>query len=250
MKIFTRPFLFVLAALWAVGASAQTADEIIEKHLTAIGGRAALSKLQTRVATGTIAISAQGADLAGPITLYNKAPNKARRYFTLDLSQFGAGEMVVDLRCDGKTAFQSNNLQGDRELTGRQLQDMLNGTFPTPLLAYKEAGAKAELTGKEKVEARDAFVVLFTPKAGSPSKLFFDAETYLLLRTVVRADVPEAGGELESTTDVSDYRQVDGIKVPFVIKVVNSLQAITMTLAKVEHNTPIEDAMFARPPVK
>jgi hypothetical protein len=36
-------------------AAAQTADEIVEKHLAAIGGRAALSKLTSRMMAGTIA---------------------------------------------------------------------------------------------------------------------------------------------------------------------------------------------------
>lgn len=242
--------LTLIGALWAVQAQGQTADEVVEKNLAAMGGRGALAKLESRIATGSVAISTEGADLAGPLEIYLKAPNKSRTLIRLDLSQFGAAEMVIDQRCDGKTAVASNSLQGDREITGNQLQNMLNASFPTPLLKYKEAGAKVELVGKEKVGSREAYLLLYTPKTGSGSRLFVDAETWLLLRAVVKVESPELGGEVEQTSDMSDYRDVDGVKVPFAVAVVNPAQRITITLTKVEHNKPIDETMFSRPAVK
>jgi outer membrane lipoprotein-sorting protein len=251
MKSLARVSLFaVCAAVWAAQVQAQTADEVIEKHLAAMGGRAALAKLESRIATGSIAISTQGADLAGPLEIDLKAPNKSRTLITLDLSQYGGAQMVIDQRCDGKTAYASNSVQGDREITGNQLQNMLNASFPTPLLKYKEAGAKVELAGKDKVGNRPVFVLLYTPKAGSASRQFIDAETYQVVRTIVTVDMAELGGEVEQTTDFSDYRDVDGVKVPFSVKVTNSAQTITITLTKVEQNKPIDDAMFSRPAVR
>ncbi len=235
------------AALLAIQAQAQTADDIIEKHLAAVGGRAALAKLQTRTSSGTVTVSTQGAELAGTVDVYLKAPNKSRSYIKIDMSQFGAGEMVVDQRCDGQAAFVSNSIQGDQELTGDQLQGMLNQTFPSSLLNYKDAGAKLELQGKDKVGTRDAFVILYTPKAGTPAKQYYDAENYMLLRSVSKMNVPELGGEVEQTTDVSDYRDVDGIKLPFKTTVVSSMQTISITLNKIEHNKPIDDTMFSKP---
>ena len=242
--------LAALGVLLVVPVQAQTADEVIEKHLAALGGRQALGKLQSRVSTGTITVSVQGTEISGPIESYAKAPNKSRTYFRLDLSQFGGAEMVVDQRCDGKTGFAGNSVQGDREITGNRLQTMLNASFPTPLLNYKEAGAKVELVGKDKVVARDAYVVRYIPKAGWIVTQSFDAETYLLLRMVLKVDAPEAGGEIEETVDPSDYREVDGVKVPFTVKVVNPMQSLTITFTKVEHNKPIDEAMFSKPAAK
>jgi len=237
--------------LCAGQAQAQTGDEIIEKHLAAIGGRAALAKLESRIARGTMSVSVQGIDIAGPVEIYAKAPNKSRTYSRFDLSQMGAGEVVVDQRCDGKTAFVSNTMQGDKELSGSQLQSMLNSSvFPTQLLSYKEAGAKAELTGKEKVGDRTAYVVLYTPKAGLPSKQYFDTETYQILRIVAKMDIPELGGETEQVVDFSDYRDVDGVKISFKQALVNSMQTVAITLQSVEHNKPIDDAMFSKPVAK
>jgi hypothetical protein len=235
---------------WAPGALAQTADEVVEKHLAAMGGRAALSKLTSQVATGTVVVSAQGADIPGTIVITRKAPNKGRTQIALDLSALGGSEMIIDQRCDGKTAFASNSMQGDREITGDQLQLMLNASYPTPLLTYKEAGATLELQGKDQVAGRAAFVLQYTPKAGPASRMFFDAETYMLVKSVTKLNAPEAGGVIEQTSEVGDYREVSGLKVPFSITNTSPTQAVAITLTKVEVNPALDEAIFSRPGVK
>jgi hypothetical protein len=245
-----RLAMAVAVVFAASAASAQTADELIEKHLGAMGGRDALKKVTSQAAFGTISVSVQGADIGGPIEIYHKTPNKSRTYFRLDLSAMGAGEMAVDQRCDGKTAVAMNSMQGDREITGGQLQNLLNQRFPTPLLDYKEAGAKVELAGKEKLNGRDVFVLVYTPKAGPAARQYFDAETFLISRVVAKVDAPELGGEVEQTVDTSDYRAVDGIKVPFSIHIQNSAQTVGIALTKVEMNKAVDEAMFSKPAVK
>ena len=154
--------------------------------------------------------------------------------------------MIIDRRCDGKTAFESNSMTGDREITGNQLDNMLNASFPSPFLSYKEAGGKVEVAGKEKLGDRDAVVLVYTPKTGSVARLYFDAQTWLLIRSVGKVNVPEAGGDIEQTTDPSDYRDVDGVKVPFTLVMTSPVQSVTIRLQKVEHNKPIDDALFGR----
>jgi len=243
-----RPFaVVVVGLLWASTAQAQTADEVVEKHLAAIGGRAVLAKAVSQVATGAAVVSTQGIDISGPVEIYRKAPNKSRSFVRLDLSAVGGTEVTVDQRCDGKTGFVSNSMQGDRDVTGEQLQAMLNNTFPSSLLNYKEAGGKIELVGRDKVGDRAVHVLLYTPKAGPASRMFIDAETYDVLRTVTKLNIPEAGGEVEQTIDVGDFRTVGGIRLPFRVTTVNATQTVSITLAKIEINAAVDDAMFARP---
>ena len=59
-------------------ARAQSADEIIEKHIAAVGGRPALEKITSRRLTGTVTLSIQGNDVSGPYEAYAKPPNKSR----------------------------------------------------------------------------------------------------------------------------------------------------------------------------
>lgn len=229
----------------AAPAFAQTADEIVERHLAALGGRAVLSKATTQVATGTITVSTQMGNISGALEISRKAPNKARSVMVLDLSALGGSEMVIDQRCDGVKAWVSNSLQGDREITGNQLQGMLNATFPTSLLTYKEDGGKVELTGKDKVGDRAVHVLVYTPKAGTAARFFVDAETFQLIRSITTVESPETG-PIEQTTDTSDYRAVDGIQVPFAVNVTSSVQTIGIVLTKVEINKPLDDAIFTR----
>ena len=228
-------------------ALAQTADEVIEKHLAAIGGRAALNKLTSRTASGAITLSTPAGDISGSIEVYAKAPNKARSVIKVDLSSFGAGELVVDQRFDGVTGYVLDTLNGNRDITGNQLDNMRNALFPTPLLTYKENGAKAELAGKDKLGDRDVYVLQLTPKTGSASKQFFDAETYMLLKTMSTVNVPQLGRDVEQVVEFSDYRASDGVKMAYTLKASNPVQTFTVTITTVEHNTDIDDTSFAKP---
>jgi outer membrane lipoprotein-sorting protein len=247
-----RPVLFstllvsslLMPAIARTSAQA-TADEVIEKHLAAIGGREALAKLTSRRATGTVSIGTPNGDLGGPIELLAKAPNKVLVYISLDLSAMGMNDkMIIEQKFNGTAGWMLNSLQGDQEITGNQLDNMKNNFFPTPLLNYKANGAKVELQPREDVNGKSMFVLLMTPKTGSPTKLYFDPDTYYLMRTKASVTSPEMG-TLEQQGDQSDYRTVDGIKVPFTVVNSNAMQSITIKLQKVEHNVAIDDAVFA-----
>src|SRR6267154_739013 len=79
------------------------------------------------------AASAQTAD-----EIVGQAPNKSRTLIKLDLSAFGAGQMVFDQRFDGTSGYVLDSLQGNRDMTGDQLEAMRNSSFPSPYLNYKE----------------------------------------------------------------------------------------------------------------
>lgn len=251
MKRVFLPILlsFLVAPALTGVASAQTADQIIEKHLAALGGREALGKLTSRRSTGTITITTPNGNLLGPCEIDAKAPNKSRAYMQLDASALGIPDkLVVEQKFDGVVGWSLNSLQGDAEITGSRLQNLGNNVFPSPLLNYKTAGTTVELLPKQQIGGKDALVIRATPKAGSAVVLFFDAETYLLVRTVTTFNDAQMGGEVEQTAELSDYRVVDGVKVPFHI--VNSsatptgTQTGTITLTKVEHNVTLDDALF------
>lgn len=223
----------------------QTADEVVEKHLAAAGGRDALGKLTSRKAIGTVMVTTPTGDISGPIEIYAKAPNKTRAVMQLDLSALGVSEkMVLEQKFDGAAGWTLNSLQGNTEIVGNQLQNMKNNVFPSPLLSYKAAGTKIELLPKEQVAGKDTIVLLMTPKAGSTARIFLDAQTYLIVRAIAKVSSPELG-EFEQLNEPSDYRTVDGVKVPFVVKNSNPHQSVTIKLDKVEHNVPIDDAMFS-----
>ncbi len=242
-----RIALTALLVVSSAAAYAQTADEVIEKHLAALGGRDPLAKITSRTMTGTIALSTPAGEVTGTIQVFGKAPNKSRSLIKVDLTQFGVGELVVDQRFDGASGYVLDSMNGNRDITGSQLDNMRNSAFPTPFLTYKESGAKVELLAKEKVGDRDAFVLQLTPKTGSPSKQYFDAETYMLAKTLTTVNVPQLGRDVEQVGEFADYRAVDGVKLAHTVKSTNPVQSFTVTVTAVEHNKELDDASFAKP---
>ena len=239
--------LAMLVVLPSASAYAQTADEVIEKHLAALGGREALAKITSRTMAGTIALTTPAGEVTGTIQVFGKVPNKSRTLIKVDLSQFGIGELVVDQRFDGTVGYVLDTMNGNRDITGNQLDNMRNSGFPTPFLTYKERGNKAEVLGTEKLGDRDVFVVQLTPQTGSASKQYFDAETYMVIKTVTTVNVPQLGRDVEQTSELADYRAVDGVKVPYKVSSTNPVQSFTITVSSVEHNKELDDALFAKP---
>ena len=250
-RTWTRHGLTLLLALgglaaWAAPARAQTVDQIIEKHLAAMGGRDALGKLTSRRSTGTISLSTPAGPLSGTVEISIKAPNKTRSLIKLDLQALGAGEMVVDQRFDGTKGVTLNSVQGDSDITGNQLDNLRNNVFPSALLDYKAFDARIEQLPPEKIDGKDAVVFLITPKSGSAVRMYLDAQTFLVLRTVAKITPAQLGTEIEQSSDLSDYRTVDGVKVPFKVVAVNPIQTVTITITSVEHNVPMDDAIFVK----
>ena len=244
--------LLALASVTAVGlaarprAQALTADDIVAKYIQALGGADALSKITSRRATGTVTVATPNGDLSGPIEILSKAPNKTRASMTLDLSAMGAGSMDLVQRFDGTAGMMSNSMQGDVPIDGSQLENMRNSLFPTPFLHYKENGTSVTLLPKDAIDGKPVLAILAKPKTGPSVTVYFDPDTFLVARTVVRVNSAQLGGDIDQYQDPSDYRDVSGVKVPF--RVINSGagQTVTIIFTKVENNVPLDDSVFGK----
>src|SRR5687768_2507134 len=138
-KHFLPVFCSVLLFTGVASGQALTAEQIVEKHLTALGGRDALAKITSRRASGTVSVNTPMGALGGSLEMIAKAPNKVRADIRIDLTSVGGpGEMVITEMFDGTSGWTMNSLQGDAPMSGDQLAGALNNFFPTPLLKYKE----------------------------------------------------------------------------------------------------------------
>jgi outer membrane lipoprotein-sorting protein len=104
-----------------------------------------------------------------------------------------------------------------------------------------------ELAGKEKVGDRDAYVLVTKPKSGPAVRQYIDAASYLTIKQVIKINVPQIGSEVEQTTEFFDFKDVDGIKVPFRVKTSTAFQTLTVTISQVEHNVEIDQTLFSKP---
>jgi outer membrane lipoprotein-sorting protein len=250
MRKHVLPILYSLLLIPALtgvtSGQALTADQIVEKHLSALGGREALGKITSRRAAGTVTVATPMGPLSGPLEMVAKAPNKMLAEMRIDLTSVGGpGEMVITQMFDGANGWNLNSLQGDTAMSGDQLDASRNNSFPSPLLKYKELGMTATLDGAQQVNGKAAHVVLFTPKTGPAERMFFDAESFLIVRSTSSLTLPQVG-KTETVSEPSDYRTVDGVKVPFKLVQSAGEQTVTFTFDKVENNVAVDDARFVR----
>ncbi len=205
------------------------ATELLAKYEQAIGGQAALAKLTTRVEKFT---SSSPAGTASGESV-KKAPGKF-------LETTAGGSTWV---CDGNSA-RIFSPSGSRQVTGLDLADIkFKGDF-WRTLKLTERYPTATTTGKEVVNGRDTYIVEGVVKGSRiRERLFFDAESGLLLRRMTYK--PTALGSLADQTDFADYRAVNGVKVPFLVKEATGAFATTRTYTEIQFNTPMDDAKFS-----
>ena len=105
--------------------------------------------------------------------------------------------------------------------------------------------------GVEKIRDRDAYLVDATALDGREEKLFFDVQTGLLVRKIVFT--PTMLGLDPDQTDFEDYREVNGVKLPFIIRASfldDNHLGTTRKVVEVKHNVAMDDAKFDMPSAK
>ena len=214
-----------------------TVDTVLAKYVEAIGGKEAIEKQTSRASKGTFEIPAMG--LSGALQTFEKAPNMTST--NIELAGVGAIHIVFN----GKQAWQQDPMTGLREMTGVELATMkIEGQFHGAL-KMKELYKSMSVKGKEKVGSAEAYVVEAIPAEGSPVKMYFDTTSGLLVRRESEQESPQ--GKMPTELLLEDYRAVDGVKMPFVVKTNTPAMAFTIKLEEVKHNVAIDDAKFAKP---
>ena len=217
-------------------AALPTVDQILDRYVEALGGKAAMEKLNTRVSKGSFE-AAQGG--SGSVEIYAKAPNKNALIVDVEgMGQFRQG-------FDGTVGWTDNAQAGLREMEGQELSvTRRSAVFHGPL-KLRELYPQMTLKGMQKVGERDAYLIEADPGDGSLRRMYFDARTGLLLRNEIERDTPQ--GRATFQTDLEDYKEVDGVKIPFTVRQANPNLTLVVKLSEVRHNVPVDDAKFAKP---
>ena len=236
-----RASLILLSVFFSISLSAQTVDEIIAKNLEAEGGIAKRKSIQSLRITGNFETS--GMQLG--FTQVFKRPLKTRTDITVQ------GMSMVQAY-DGKAGWQIMPFSGKKDaelMTADELKNVQEeADFDGPLMDYHQKGNKVELVGKEKVEGTDAYHLKVTLKNGDVRDLFLDADSFLAIKSHGKTTM--RGTEVETESALGDYKQVDGIMIPFSIEqrmTGGQMSGAKITLTKVEFNVPVDDAVFKMP---
>ena len=234
--IYLLSSLFALALLSGAGQEKAavplpSVPQILERYIAALGGRAAIEHLTSRVAHGRLLTPAGEA----PLEIYVKAPDKFFRQ--IDSPAGGISRNAFD----GTTAWSANR-NAVREMTGPEVESFKREYNLYREIRLAEFYPGMALQGKQSLDGNEVYVLTGSPAEGTPEKFYFDARSGLLLRW----DVTLRGTTLESHYE--DYRAVDSVKVAFRIRRVRSDGfGWADQFDELRHNVAIDDAKFTRP---
>lgn len=226
--------LFVVTFLFSAAAQAQTADEIINKYIAAIGGKDNWKKVNAMKMEASLNV--QGMDI--PVNIY-QVHNKAQRQ---EFSAMGM-TMYTILTNDAGWNFNPMNGQSKPEpMTADEVKAGQDGLdIQGELIDYAEKGHKVELMGKEDIDGTEAYKIKVTRKSGTEVVHFIDPTTYYIIRSINKVKVN--GQEVEQKVNVSNYQKLpEGIVVPMTMEVPGAPAPIN--IKKVEVNPTIDPALF------
>jgi hypothetical protein len=214
--------------------AAPKADEIIDKYVAALGGAEAIHKITSRVSTGKIAFGGH----ESPIEVYAKAPDKR-----MSLTHSPNGDSITAF--DGQGGWLGNTGRPARDMSGQEAEAArLDADFYLAT-RLKEIFSGFRVGHPDTIGEHAVYTLICSRQGQPPVRLYFDQSSGLLLRQVRYTDTPV--GRNPTQIDYADYREVDGVKVPFRWTLARVNGRFTIQLAEARQNVAIEDEKFAKP---
>lgn len=204
-----KKIIYLVALFFAINTntSAQTVDEIIGKHIEAIGGKEKLLGLKSLVMEGSFAV--QGMDI--PVTIY-QSHNVGSR---VEINVMGMSGYIINTPTDGWTFMPFQGMAAPEAMAAdlvKEGADQLD--LQGPLLNYAEKGHKVEFLGKEDFEGTECLKLKAMLKGGSELTIFIDPSNYYIIKQVVKSKA--AGQENDQVQVFSNFQKTpEGIVFAF-----------------------------------
>ena len=220
---------------------AQNADEIVAKHIAAIGGD---MWARVEAVKSEAKISADGAPGMSIVMNMVTMRDKSMR---MDVSVMGMTQTTV---LNGNAGWSTNpfmNQMDPEPLTADQVSMMKDMTdVDGTLVGYKAKGYTLEYVGKEDVDGTEAIKIKVN-KGGKRSEYsFIDPATYYEIKNVRVEEVD--GKETETATIYSNFRRQDGIVFPFTMQQADpTMGSSTVTVTSIALNPLIDPKVFSIP---
>ena len=223
--------------LWAPNSTATaeklpSVKEILDRYVHAVGGAGALEKITSRTAKGS-RIGADG--VLVPEEVYQKAPDKI-----LTITRYP--NVVFSNGFNGSTVWGHSSTDGPTPLPDQLIAQIKRDAVFHKELKTEQLYANLTVLGKDSVRDADAYVIQAKPADGPVEKLYFDVRTGLLVRRYTTSDTPL--GKLPLQMDYEDYREVDGIKQPFLIHWSMPGRTWGRKIDEIKQNVTLDDVQF------
>ena len=232
MKLIRTSVIAIAAMLVSVFTFAQTAEEIVAKHIEAVGGAAAWKKVNSLYYEGKMTV--QGAEVNVTLTVLN---GKGSRQ---NISVMGMTGYQIVTPTAGWNFMPFQGQTTAEPMTADELKQSADDLdVQGKLVDYKSKGHSVEYLGKDDVEGTECFKLKITSKAGNIETVFIDPKSYYIVRSVAKRTAN--GQESDVPTDLSNYKKLpEGIVVPFSI----TLPFGELVISKAEVNKQIDGSTF------
>jgi photosynthetic reaction center cytochrome c subunit len=219
--------------------------EVLAKYLSVVGFNHQDILSQAIVMRGTVE-RVERAKASGPTEIIFKRPNKVRIVETLTSG-------VVTRGWNGATAWVQSS-RGINQASGENLKAMK--ATPTTTIAsdglfspikIPESPTRATMIGVVRINDRECYEITSEDSSTPLIQLFFDVESGLLLRRVNVTNTMLA--PLNVQWDFSDYRDVSGVKLPFVIRTsdVSSYDTVVRRFTEIKIDSSVNEGVFDIP---
>ncbi len=238
MKRIFLSLITIFAISTAVNA--QTAEEIVAKHIEATGGNDAYKGIKTAKMVGKTQV---GPGMEAPMSI-TSVNNKA---FRMELTIQG---MTMIQAVNGDKGWKVVPFQGNPEpqpMTPEEVKMMasqldLTGDF----YDYKAKGNQIEYVGTDDMEGTEVYKLKVTKKNGTVLYHYLDKSTYYDLKQTQKVTVQDK--EMESATTYSNYKKTNiGLVMPFTM---SGDMSGEMQWTSIEINPKVEESIFNMPGTK
>jgi len=229
--------------------SGPTLEEIVSRHVEALGGEDALRAIETLRKTGTYVYNGT----EHPIVSYHKLGRRSREEVD-GLQIWGTGRReghVVVRGTNGTIAWNLDESRGSEWSAipaSRAAIVLEDADLTGALVDAEKKGHRVELLSSGDVEGKPAHRLKVTFASDFEQIWFLDVETFLLLRKEMAGEETERDLERPRAWYFDDYRPVNGVLMPFWVYVEEPLFSREYAFETIDANVTIEDAIFEPPP--
>jgi len=219
-------------------------DDLLNKMIAAYGGEENLRKHKTSLATVEVDLESQG--VQGKGTISARAPNLAAS----DMTYIALGKKIgsVTSYFDGNSGGEFPSFAPAETYSGKRLEDIKAGADFYDVLNWKNNYKTIMFKRMGKVGDEDVYIIEKKNEKGTPVTDYISTKSFLVLRRDSIIAVETAGIELPQTETFSDYRNVDGVMIPF--KLVSSNIAngdAVVHLVDLKFDVDLPDTVFRKP---
>jgi hypothetical protein len=240
MKIIKISIIVFVAFLSIGKSNGQTAGEVIDKYLSAIGGKEKVSQIKSFYTEGKMEV--MGMEGKIKTTILN---GKGMRQETDMMGQ-------TQVTClNEKGGWVTNPFQGNSAPTDMpaEVYDMMRNqiTIAAPFVNFQANNMTVESAGNEAIGAVNTIKVKMIKADNTFTTCYFDQTNFRLIRTVQKANV--RGQEVEMTLNYSNYKDAgNGYTIPFTTETdMGNGMKVVGTILTAEVDKAVDPSIFNKP---